>query len=150
MTVTTSPLAQVFAPSPNLDQGRLDTYTDSLEGQGRLVTNADRAEARAPTYKETAVIPHDNHLFYKNGNPKTNPPARPLPRGLTSKARKRQGGRKRNRRRNRRGRPSDEAFKELFPTTTERAQGGAEPTQTGSDYSSTRAWECYRESFPWS
>jgi len=125
---TTSPLAQASAPSPNQDQGRLDTKADSLEGQGRPVTNA----ARSPTHKETDVIPHDNNLFYKNGNPKPNLPARPLPRGLTSKARKCQGGRNRNRRRNRRGRQSG-AAKELYPTTTERAQGGDEPTQTGSD-----------------
>jgi len=132
-TVTTSPLAQVSAPSPNQDQGRLDINVDSLGGQGRPDTNADRAGAQALTHKETDVTPHDNNLFYKNGNPRTNLTARPLPCGRTSKARKRQGGRKRNRRRNRRDRPSDEASVELNPTTTERSQQADDPTQTGSD-----------------
>ena len=119
-TATTSPIVQVSAPSLNQNQGLPDTNADSLGGQGRPDTNADRAGAQELTRKETDVTPHDNNLFYKNGNPKTSPNARPLPRGPTSKTRKRQGGRKRNRRRNRRGRPSDEASKELNLTTTER------------------------------
>ena len=114
-TATTSPIVQVFVPSLNQNQGRPDTKTDSFGGQGRPDTNADRAGAQEPTHKETDVTPHDNNLFYKNGNPKTNPTARPLPRGPTIKTRKRQGGRKRNRRRNRRGRPSDEVFQGTQP-----------------------------------
>ena len=69
----------------------------------------------------------------RNPRPTTNLTVRPLPRGLTSKARKRQGGRKGNRRRNRRGRPSVKVSKEPNPTTTERTQGGDDPTHTESD-----------------
>jgi len=118
-TETTSPRVNVTAPSPNQKQG----------------PDTNLGVSQEPTLTETNATLHDNSLFYKNGNPKpkTNPIVRPLPRGLTSRARKRQGGRKRKRRRNRHGRPSDEASQELNPTTTERTQGGDDPTQTRSD-----------------
>jgi len=112
-TVTTSPGDIATAPSPN-------------QKQGRPVTNLGvPSVSQGPNLTETEAIPHDNNLFYKNGNPKpiTNMTARPRARGLTSKERKRQGGRKRNRRRNRRGRPSDDvSIPSLLPADLKMAE----------------------------
>jgi len=99
---TNSPRVQISPSGLNQNQGRPDTNDDSHGG----------ARAQEPIHKETEAIPHENNLFYRNGNPKPPSTARPLPRGPTKNTRKHLGGRKRNRRRNRRSRPSDEASKE--------------------------------------
>ena len=81
-----------------------------------------------------ATLP-DHNLLCRNGNSelKIDPTTRPSPCGVASTARPRLGGRERNRWRNQRDRPSDEAFKAPNPTTTEKTQGGDEPTPIVND-----------------